>query len=255
VNREILDGFLAALLTLLVVIAGYLLWRRKGWQTVGVTLATCVVALLPWLVRNEMNVGCFTLTTDSRALWKANNLATYDALAAGKFIDDVPNLAGAPPWPELAADLTLAGTPTTADECSQMRLYRREVLDFWQEHPGEKARLMGQAARMLWDPRSLQTEGRPEAGTFVDDVRTWVQPLYMIPLYALAAAGLFLIPRRIAVLFVALLAYNTLAALVFAGATRYRVPWDFVLAFPASVALLALYDRLRPQSRPVRGSG
>ena len=152
----------------------------------GVTLAACAIALLPWLVRNQASVGCFTITTDSRALWKANNLATYDTLAAGKFIDDVPNLPGAPPWPELAADLTLAGTPTTADECAQMRLYRREVLDFWREHPGEKAKLMGQAARMLWDPRSLQTEGRPEAGTFVDDVRTWVQPLYMIPLFVLA---------------------------------------------------------------------
>ena len=290
VNREILDQLLLAaivLLTLLVgerrgglgaaaalgvvlglailgnsrllllpfVVGGYLLWRRKGWQTVGVTLAACAIALLPWLVRNQVSVGCFTITTDSRALWKANNLDTYDTLAAGKFIDDVPNLPGAPPWPELAADLTLAGTPTTADECAQMRLYRREVLDFWRDHPGDKAKLMGQAARMLWDPRSFQTEGRSEAGTFVDDVRTWVQPLYMIPLYVLALVGFFAIPRRLAVLFVALLAYNTLAALVFAGATRYRVPWDFVLAFPASVALLDLYDRLRPQSRPVRASG
>ena len=109
VNRELLDQLLAAvvvLLTLVVgdrrrglvapallglalglailgnsrlvllplVIAGYLLWRRKGWQTVAVTLAACVLALVPWLVRNEANVGCFTLTTDSRALWKANNL-------------------------------------------------------------------------------------------------------------------------------------------------------------------------------------
>ncbi len=129
VNRELLDQLLAAVvvfLTLLVgerrggpaaaallglalglailgnsrlvllplVIAGYLLWRRKGWQTVGVTLAACVVALLPWLVRNDVNVGCFTLTTDSRALWKANNLATYDVLDRGRWIDDVPNLRG-----------------------------------------------------------------------------------------------------------------------------------------------------------------
>jgi 4-amino-4-deoxy-L-arabinose transferase-like glycosyltransferase len=281
VNRELIDQLLAAvvvLLTLLVgerrgglvapallglalglailgnsrlvllplVIAGYLLWRRKGWQTVGVTLAACAVAMLPWLVRNDANVGCFTLTTDSRALWKANNLNTYDVLDRGGWIDDVPNLAGAPPWPELAADLTKAGTPTSVDECEQMRLYRREVIDFWQDHPGEKARLMGQAARMLWDPRSIRTEGRAEAGGFVDDARTWVQPLYTIPLYVLAAIGLFVMPRRIAVLFVALLAYNTLAALVFAGATRYRVPWDFVLALAAGAAVVALLDRRRP---------
>jgi 4-amino-4-deoxy-L-arabinose transferase-like glycosyltransferase len=280
VNRELLDQLLAALVVLLtlvvgerrgglaapallglalglailgnsrlvllpLVLAGYLLWRRKGWQTVGVTLAACVVAVLPWLVRNQANVGCFTLNTDSRAVWKANNLETYATLAAGKWIDDVPNLAGAPPWPELAADLTLSGRPTTVDECAQMQLYRRETIDFWQEHPGEKARLMGQAARMLWDPRALRTEGRSEAGGFVDDVRAWVQPVYTIPLYVLTAIGLVVMPRRIAVLFVAMLAYNTLAALVFAGTTRYRVPWDFVLALAAGTAVVSLLDRWR----------
>jgi 4-amino-4-deoxy-L-arabinose transferase-like glycosyltransferase len=280
VNRELLDQLLAAvvvLLTLVVgekrggllapvllgvtlglailgnsrlvllplVVAGYLLWRRRGWQVAGVTLAACAVALSPWLVRNEVNVGCFTLTTDSRALWKANNPNTYDVLDRGGWIDDVPNLPGAPPWPELAADLTLQGTPTTVDECAQMRLYRRETIDFWQEQPGEKVRLMGQAARMLWDPRSIRTEGRAEAGGFVDDARTWVQPVYTIPLYVLAAVGLVVMPRRIAVLFVALLAYNTLAALVFAGATRYRVPWDFVLALAAGAAVVWLLDRWR----------
>ena len=99
---------------------------------------------------------------------------------------------------------------------------------------------------MLWDPRSIRTEGRAEAGGFVDDARTWVQPLYTIPLYVLALLGLFVMPRRIAVLFLALLAYNTLAALVFAGATRYRVPWDFVLALAAGAAVVWLLDRWRP---------
>jgi hypothetical protein len=133
-----------------------------------------------------------------------------------------------------------------------MRLYRRETIDFWQELPGEKARLMGQAARMLWDPRSIRTEGRAEADGFVDDARTWVQPVYTIPLYVLAAVGLVVMPRRIAVLFVALLAYNTLAALVFAGATRYRVPWDFLLALAAGAAVVWAYDRWGVAKPPVR---
>ena len=59
----------------------------------------------------------------------------------------------------------------------------------------------------------------------------------------LALIGFFVIPRRIAALFAALLAYNTLAALVFAGATRYRVPWDFVLALAAGASVVWLLDR------------
>jgi 4-amino-4-deoxy-L-arabinose transferase-like glycosyltransferase len=232
------------LVLLPVLVAAYLAWRTRDWLAPTVSVAVCVLALIPWLVRNDVSVGCLTLTTDSRALWKANNPQTYDVLDRGGWIDDVPALSGAPPWPELAADLTRAGKPTTVDECAQMRLYRREVLDFWQQHPGKKAQLAAQAARMLWDPRALRTEGRSEQGGFVDDARAWVQPLYTIPLYVLALAGLFLIPRRIAALFVALLAYNTLAALVFAGATRYRVPWDFLLALVAGAAVVWLLDRL-----------
>ena len=45
------------------------------------------------------------------------------------------------------------------DECAQMRFYRDEVTDFWREHPGEKARLAGQAVGMLWRP-TITTEAR-----------------------------------------------------------------------------------------------
>jgi hypothetical protein len=80
-----------------------------------------------------------------------------------------------------------------------------------------------------------------------------VQPLYTIPLYILAVAGLVLMPRRIAVLFVGLLAYNTLAALAFAGTTRYRVPWDFLLALAAGVAVTRLLERARAAPRAPGG--
>ena len=68
----------------------------------------------------------------------------------------------------------------------------------------------------------------------------------------LGLIGLFVVPRRFAVLVVSFLAYNTLAALVFAGTTRYRVPWDFLLALPAGVALVTLAPRVlrRPRSAP-----
>ena len=43
-------------------------------------------------MRNAVSVGCVAITTDTRALWKANNAATYDVLARGQWIDDVPEL-------------------------------------------------------------------------------------------------------------------------------------------------------------------
>jgi len=130
-----------------------------------VAVAAIALPLVPWVVRNEVSVGCLTITTDTRALWKANNLNTYDTLAAGKWIDDVPPLPNEPPTPEFAGDyFKVYDKVLPVDECGRMRFYRHLVFEFWREHPGAKAKLAGQATWMLWNPRSTQTEGRSEAG-------------------------------------------------------------------------------------------
>jgi 4-amino-4-deoxy-L-arabinose transferase-like glycosyltransferase len=237
----------ARLALLPLALAPYVAWRVRPGLRAAAVAATVVVgaalAVAPWVVRNKVEVGCFALTTDSRALWKANNVNTYGILDRGGWIDDVPRLPGAPPWPELAADRTLAGIPTPVDECAQMRLYRDEVLDFWREHPGEKARLAGQAVRMLWDPRPVESD---ESGSGLAKVaRKTIEPGYMLVVYALALGGLFLVPRYFAALALLLLAYSTLAATVFAGSVRYRAPWDFVLALLAAFALAWLWERVR----------
>ena len=171
----------ARLALLPIALAVYVAWRvRPGRRAVAAAVAlvaAAAVVVAPWVVRNEAQVGCFALTTDARALWKANNANTYDVLDRGGWIDDVPELPGAPPWPELAADLTLAGQPTSVDECAQMRLYREEVLEFWREHPGEKGRLALQATRMLWSPVPSESDesGSGLARTRAEDGRARVR--------------------------------------------------------------------------------
>ena len=102
----------------------------------------------------------------------------------GGWIDDVPEFPGAPPWPELAADLTLAGQPTSVDECAQMRLYRDRVLDFWRDHPEEKTRLAVQASRMLWNPFPHESD-TSDAG-IAGAARDYLEPAFVILLYATA---------------------------------------------------------------------
>jgi 4-amino-4-deoxy-L-arabinose transferase-like glycosyltransferase len=278
-NREVLDGLLLALVVLLALVAYDL--RSPGWAAVtggvaGLALlgntrlvalplvlalfvawrirpgrlalfafvalvAAAALVVSPWVVRNKIEVGCYALTTDTRALWKANNLNTRDVLDRGGWIDDVPEFPGAPPWPELAADLTLAGQPTRVDECAQMRLYRDRVVDFWEEHPEEKTRLGIQATRMLWTPFPFES-GSSDTGT-VGTIRDFVEPAFVIFLYAAAIAGVLVAPGRFVALALLLLAYNTIAAMVFAGTTRYRAPWDFLLALLAAFALTRIWER------------
>jgi hypothetical protein len=114
-----------------------------------------------------------------------------------------------------------------------MRYYQRKVRTFWRDHPGAKAKLAAQAVRMEWDPRPTKTA--TESGQGI--LRDLVQPLYTSLLFALGIVGLFVVPGYFAALALSLLAYETLAAMVFAGATRYRIAWDFLIAVLAAAAI------------------
>lgn len=282
VNRELLDALLAATIVLLtlalaasrsrwlatalgavlglailgnvrlaalpVVLALFLVahWRpsRRSVATAALTLAACVLVLVPWTVRNRVEVGCFALTTDARALWEANNERTLDTLRAGMWIDNVPLPAGFPPSAQDASRAFYReGRRIEVDECAQMRFYRELVLDFWREHPGEKARLAVQASWMLWNPSVTPSDTRGVAEDWLNTLRASIEPLYMLALYALALWGLRCVPRLVAALALTLLAYQWLMAIVFVGATRYRVPWDVVLALLAGAALVDLVAR------------
>src|SRR5581483_852322 len=197
------------------------------------------------VIRNRVQVGCFAITTDGRALWKANNANTYSVLAHGGWIDDVPQV-GFPPTPQDAqATYQRTGRIVHVDECGQMTHFEHETFVFWRHHPGEKAKLMAQATELLWDPRAHETQGRSGKGTWRDTARRVGEPIYMIPLYALAVAGLFFAPPAFTALALLLLAYNTAAAMLFAGTTRYRVPFDFLLTLLAASAVEWLWSRLR----------
>ena len=222
-----------------LVLAAYLLVRNGwGWAPVAL-LAAAAITVAPWVVRNRVQVGCFALTTDGRALWKANNLQTYGLLTHGKWIDDVKDPPGRPfPNPEEARVLYQRGKGKFhIDECANQSYYQHRAWLFVRNHPGAKAKLAGLAIRMEWDPRT--TASATDSGHGL--LRTWAQPLYTSLLYALALLGLFFAPRRFAILAVLLLAYQTLAAVVFVGATRYRITTDFLLALLAA----AVFEHVR----------
>ena len=287
VNREILDGFLAACIVLLallaferrslplalatgvvsglailsnarlllvplvlaVYVAEPLRPRRTAIVAMALVVAGAAAALAPWVVRNDVVIGCPMITTDTRALWKANNAATYDVLARGGWIDDVPDPPGAPLWPEKAATISVAAAKAV-DECAQASFYRDEVFDFWRDEPGEKGRLAVQAVGMLWSPFLTVEADDPGQQGFSNTVQRTVEPAFVIALYALALWGAFLAPRSFVALAAVLLGFNTLMAMVFAGTVRYRAPWDFVLALLAAFALERAWALLRNRRAP-----
>jgi 4-amino-4-deoxy-L-arabinose transferase-like glycosyltransferase len=232
-----------------VLIAIYVAWRLPAQRVlaVGVILVACAIVVSPWVIRNKVSVGCFAVTTDGRALWKANNANTYRVLAHGGWIDDVPQNGFPPTAQDAYAHWLQTGHIEPVDECKQMTDFEHKTFVFWRHHPGEKAKLMAQSTWLLWDPRSHETQGRSGKGTWRDTVRRVGEPLYMIPVYLLALAGLFSARRWFVALALLLLAYNTAAAMAFAGTTRYRVSFDFLLVLLAASAV-ARYTRSTPST-------
>jgi 4-amino-4-deoxy-L-arabinose transferase-like glycosyltransferase len=244
----ILGNVRLALLPLLLV--AFVLWRtgvsRRAIVLGAVTLVLTGVTVAPWAIRNAASVGCLAITTDARALWKANNPDTYRVLTHGGWIDAVPNVAGAPPTPNDAYERYLTtGKLVPTNECAQLDYYSHKTHAFWLHHFGSKVKLALLSGQMLWQPSVVETGGRPGAGTWLDTLRTSSEPLYVAPLYLLAIAGLFFVPRAFAVLVVLIAAYQTAVAMIFVGVTRYRVPWDFLLCVLASAAILELARRVR----------
>jgi 4-amino-4-deoxy-L-arabinose transferase-like glycosyltransferase len=226
-----------------LVVAVYLLFRTGlTWAPVAL-VAAAAVTVAPWVIRNRFEVGCFALTTDARALWKANNSQTYDLLAAGKWIDDARDPPGHPfPNPEEARDIyRQTGVKKHVNECANQSYYQHKAWVFVRDHPGEKAKLAGQAVRMEWDPRT--TASATESGHGA--IRDWAQPLFTSLLYALGLIGAVVGRRRFVALVLAVLAYQTVAAMVFVGATRYRVATDFLIALLAAAAVEWATSRFR----------
>jgi 4-amino-4-deoxy-L-arabinose transferase-like glycosyltransferase len=238
------------LVLLPLTFGAFLVLKGRGSAIALAVPVVAAIVLAPWVVRNKVEVGCFAITTDARALWKANNLGTYGVLHKGGWIDQVPDIPqryGLPPkWmtPQEAGDL-YPGQRIHVDECMQQGHYEHLVFQFWEKHPGAKAKLMVQATRMLWSPR-LGAENTPGQS----HARKIVEPLYVVPLYLLALLGLFFVPAQFRALALIFAGYETLAAWVFAGTTRYRVPWDFVLALLAAAAIERVPFSRGPFRRP-----
>jgi hypothetical protein len=285
VNREIVDQLCAAALVLLTLqIVERPAWRRAallgavaGVSMLGNTrlvaipivvalfvlvvrreraavfaavavLAGAAVAVAPWLIRNKVNVGCWALTTDGRAFWKANNPQTYPLLASGQWIDDVSKDSPRPPEPGHLTPDEAHGFYSQShgrivlhpDECLQMTFYTNLAEQYLEHHPGAKLKLAALSEQLLWQPNVIET-GAGSSGI----AKRVVEPAYMWPLYALAAVGLFFVPRVFVALALVLFAYQSFWAALFVGATRYRIAFDFLPALLAATALARLWERRR----------
>jgi 4-amino-4-deoxy-L-arabinose transferase-like glycosyltransferase len=236
-----------------ILCAAYLAWRlprvRATAVVAALVLGGAAVAVTPWLVRNQVQLGCVTLTTDGKALWKANNPQTYALLSSGQWIDNIASNSPRPPKPnELTPEEAYGyyikpGVPHSyaiahyPNECVEMSFYEHLTEQYWKHHPGNKAKLAALSLQLLWQPNVFETSGRNGAGGNLDVGRRLAEPAYMWAMYVLAIGGIFFAPRAFVWLALLLLAYQSVCAAIFVGATRYRIAWDFLVVLLATATL------------------
>lgn len=93
-ERAVLSGILLGLLFLtrpnaylILIVVVVTLWRLVGWRKALIGLACCAAVVVPWLVRNQVQVGTFRLATSDGFTMAA--IYGPPAQERGRFVDPV----------------------------------------------------------------------------------------------------------------------------------------------------------------------
>ncbi|MDR5708475.1 MAG: glycosyltransferase family 39 protein [Armatimonadota bacterium] len=197
--------------------------NRLSYRTGGLVVAGCVLAVLPWTVRNVLVLRAFVPVQSNGALvfWAANN----------------PHADGGLVWPTRR---TWTGTRPPDDGqygwrdlrvSEENALYFREALRWIREHPEDYLRLLGRKLARLYGFARATDEGELSVPLAV--------AVFQVLLYLAAAAGWILawVRRKPVALLGWLVVFTNLMALVFSGASRYALPMLPSLVLFAAFAL------------------
>lgn len=200
----------------------------------GALVATCLVLLVPWAVRNWIDLGEPVLisTNDATVLAGANCDATYSGPDIGTWY--------------LAC---VEAVPFELSEVERSAIWREGAIDYGLDHLSDTPRVA--VARLLriwglWSPGEQEIiEGRSPG---IQQVGISLHAFVVLPL---AAAGAIAARRRarlpLRFLAVPIVTVSVTGVLAF-GTLRFRHGAEAALAILVAVALVAGYDRLTGRS-------
>ena len=207
-----------------------------GYRVFGAALICAAAVIIPWTVRNYAVLGAVIPVQGNAGVvfWAGNNPAADGGLVwpgPGTWTDGPLPDNGRYGWRGVG-------------QAEENRRYLRAAADWITTHPGDYLALLGRKIVRLYGLT------RTAAGR---DLR--VPPAvsaFQAFFLAAAAAGLTLARRRWRALwiFVVMILFTNLIAVVFSGSTRYATPMIPSLALYAGVALAAATARVRGALTP-----
>jgi hypothetical protein len=199
----------APLLGLAAIVSGH--GRTRSWMAAAVIVATTIVTLLPWGLRNHRVTGHFVLTT----LWMGPSL--YDGLS-----------------PEATGDSDMAfydreNLLGNMSEYEVDREYRDRAVAYAKANPGRAIELAFIKLGRFWKPWPNTSQFKnwwARIAVFVSSVPLWIGAAYVVlrvrpgwPTVALTVGPIV---------------YFSLVHMVFVGSLRYRLPAEYPLAVLAA---------------------
>jgi 4-amino-4-deoxy-L-arabinose transferase-like glycosyltransferase len=247
-GRMLLAGVAIGLLVLdrasaqwLVVLLAIWLIRQVGWAHAAVFVATAVVVVSPWVVRNWVHVGGPTLVTTNG--FNLNATFSEEADHAGHFVDGYIDAR--------FANIRYAAS----DEIDLDTGLRNHALHHLRRHPIEVPRVIGNGLAHwfeimpAWNTDAERLDGRNL------DVRAWTLPIFYL-VTAGGLAGLVVARRRPGVTLLWLVAgYFTVVCVLSISVPRLRSVFDAVMAVGVGLLVAsstAHRDEPDSASRPSR---
>jgi 4-amino-4-deoxy-L-arabinose transferase-like glycosyltransferase len=242
-DRWLLAGVETGLLILtrhsaqaLPILVGLLFIRWVGWKRAAAYVGVSFLVVVPWLIRNQIQLGSPVLNTANG--FNLNAMYSPEAHASDGFVDAV--------YDDRFQQFRLK----QFDEVEWDSALRGHGIDGLRDHPTDLLKVPATNLEYYFElaPDNNVAAERLDGRNI--DVRKASLPLFYVVTIA-GVIGLWLFRRdRMAMLFGAIAIYFTLASLFFIAAPRLRAPFDLACCLGAGLLVAHLWARRRGRSVP-----
>jgi len=230
-------------------------WKLR-WKALEVIKITACVALfatmvvLPWTVRNYsiFHQWVFISTDGGRAFWKTHSPSSYKVITDLKLAADEVAF--------LDTDPVIVRGREEAGEIEKDRIYYEEAWKFILDNPAVTFQQMLFNLYSFWHiritPQNTNSFEEMIKSDFMAFVREWSYTLSYTPLLLLAIFGVYKTfgsSKEDLVLLFAFFAAGSVVAMMFSGITRYRIPFDPLLATLAAGGMQVLWEKIPMEIR------
>lgn len=235
----------------------WLLWRwgslTLAAKRVGLMAAMALLVMTPWVIRNwKVHHAFVPLTTDGgRVFYKAYHPLAIQMMLHGLWVDATPDPVDAIPTPMAGVHKTGCAYMKGYTELESQKYYQEKAWEWVRANPGETAGLLAMKFNLLWRPwmwTPKDAAGGTGAVILSAAFMNWGYALsygFVLVFGVLEWAFSSKEERKRTWLFAVLAIAFTITYVLTVPGTKYRVPFDSILALMAASCIWRWYEAWR----------